>query len=178
MCQALSEALGSQQWAKQRKSLPPGAQVLVGETDKPLLDHGTSVTGDGAMGKGWQGRGMCVRKGERDALHTVAREGLAGGDTEQNPDWGGGEGTAAWPAGQRGSRQRDRTDTGCSEGSRVTSGWLGHSKGRRAEQEGPLGGNRLHEGGVRQRFRAHESPDLAYALKGPAHCPVGKQGQR
>ena len=68
MCWALSEALGSLQRAKQGKSLPPGAQVLVGETDKPLLDHCTSVTGDGATGKGWQGRGTCVRMGERDAL--------------------------------------------------------------------------------------------------------------
>ena len=92
MCQALSEALGSQQWAKQRKSLPPGAQVLVGETDKPLLDHGTSVTGDGAMGKGWQGRGTCVRKGERDALHTMAGEGLTGGDPEPSPELGVGGG--------------------------------------------------------------------------------------
>lgn len=68
MCQALSETLGSPQRAKQGKSLPPGAQVLVGEIDKPLLDHCTSVTGDGATGKGWQGRGTCVRMGERDAL--------------------------------------------------------------------------------------------------------------
>ena len=112
-------------------------------------------------------------------FNIVAREGLAGGDTEQSPDWGsGGEGTAMWPAGRWGFRQKDRTDTGCSEGSRVTAGWLGQSEGRGAEQEGPLGGNRLHKGGDGQWVRAQESPDLAYALKGPSHCPVGKRGRR
>lgn len=112
-------------------------------------------------------------------FNIMAREALAGRDMEQSPDsGGGGEGTATWPAGQWGSRKKDRTDTGCSEGSRVTAGWLGQSEGRGAEQEGPLGGNRLHEGGDRQRFQAQESPDLAYALQGPSHCPVGKRGWR
>lgn len=74
------------------------------------------------MGKGWQGRGTCVRKGERDALHTVAREHVSSlaGTRSRALIWGWGRENscvASWAAevqaeGQNGHRvfQRVKSD--------------------------------------------------------------------
>lgn len=84
MCQTPLEALGTQRWGKQGKSLPSRCSGSGGRDGQASIRSTCSqLKGMAPWGKGKQGRStaagmsVCAGTGEGGALHAAAGEGLA-----------------------------------------------------------------------------------------------------